>query len=277
MKKNTLFLISLIMVTFTIQANAKSNIVRFGDLTIGAGDSVTDAVVLFGSLTVEGSVEKDAVVVFGNLDVKQGGKINHDAVVVGGNLTFVSPNQIVGEKVNIGLTGNNNGNLFGNIFKVTLLGAFIKYLGILASKLFFLITSIILAFIFAKPLMTIGETITSAPWKCGLIGLLVWLCFPATLLLLILTIVGIFMLPLIIPLVFIVVIFSFASMSALIGKQIKIKNVSPAVQITLGATVIFLLSLIPFAYYFIFLITILMGSGAILFSKFGTSKPKFLS
>lgn len=271
------FSLQFLLIGYANQVFAdQTNFVRFGDLTIGAGDSVTNAVVLFGDLNVEGNIESDAVVVFGSLHLKQGGKITGDAVVVGGSLNYVSPSQITGEKVSVTLGGRSEGNPLEGVFKLAIFGIFLKYLGVLASKLFFLITSILLAFIFAKPLMLIGDTLSSSPWKCGFVGLLVWLCLPALILLLIITIVGIMLLPLIIPLIFIIVIFSIASMAALIGQQIKLKNASPAMQITLGALIIFLLSLIPFAYYFIFLVTVLLGTGAILFSKFGTTKPKFL-
>lgn len=275
---NLLIFIQLVILGCSLQSFANdSTIVRFGDVNVVAGESVSDVVVLFGDLTVEGNIEKDAVVIFGDLHVGKGGKISNDAVVIGGNLSFVSPHQIGGDQVNVALSGKKTGDLFAGVFKLAMVVAILKYFGVLASKLFFLVISILLAFIFAKPLMAIGETLSSAPWKCGLVGLLAWLCLPAMALLMVLTIIGIFLIPLVVPFLFIIVIFSFASMAALIGQQIKLKSASPAMQITLGAFIIFFLSLIPFAFYFVFLVTVLMGTGAILFSKFGTKKPKFLS
>ena len=206
------------------------------------------------------------------MDLRQGGKVHKDAVVFGGNITFISPEQIAEDKVELSLGSIKPRDIFMGFLSLAIL----KSLAALVSKIFFFITSILLAFIFTRPLMAVGSALSSAPWKCGLIGILFWFCLPAAILLLILTIIGIFLMPLIIPFIFIIVIFSFASIAALIGAQIKLKNASPAMQIILGALIIFLLSLIPFAYYFVFLITVVMGTGAILFSKFGTKKPRFL-
>lgn len=68
------------------QTRSSGGVVRVGSAyTVRAGERVREVVVVLGTLTVEGAVDRDVLVVAGNLQIASTGSIGGDTVVVGGS------------------------------------------------------------------------------------------------------------------------------------------------------------------------------------------------
>jgi hypothetical protein len=81
------------------------NMIRFGeDVTVRSGEVVQgDAVIVAGSLSVDGEVDGDAVVLGGNLNVGRGAVIHGQAVAIGGHVDTSPGAQIEGQTVGLTL------------------------------------------------------------------------------------------------------------------------------------------------------------------------------
>src|SRR5690606_20550633 len=72
------------------------------DHQVRAGDSVQDAVVVFGSIVVDGEVCGDLVAVFGNVDLGPDAYVRNALTVVGGRLTVAEGADVEGDLVVVG-------------------------------------------------------------------------------------------------------------------------------------------------------------------------------
>jgi uncharacterized RDD family membrane protein YckC len=83
----------------SLNGHSKGGDVPFGDHVISAGSEVADAVSIFGSTTVEGTVHSDAVSVLGTTQVAAGGQVGGAAVAVLGPLNVEG--DVKGEAVSV--------------------------------------------------------------------------------------------------------------------------------------------------------------------------------
>ena len=81
------------------------NMIRFGeDVTVRSGEAVQgDAVIVAGSLSVDGEVDGDAIVLGGNLNVGRDAVIHGQAVAIGGHVDTSPGAQIEGQTVGLTL------------------------------------------------------------------------------------------------------------------------------------------------------------------------------
>jgi len=86
MVKKIVLGIFVCLISFNVLAQTQDIVKVGGKIEIGAGQVVKDAVVVGGDMDVSGVVEGDAVAVFGNIVVAEGGRINGSAVAVFGKV-----------------------------------------------------------------------------------------------------------------------------------------------------------------------------------------------
>ena len=81
-------------------SSAAQEIVRIGqDLTLGAGDTIREGVVILGNARIDGRVAGDMVVVLGVVQLSSTATIDGDLVVVGGGSVISSGAQVQGDLV----------------------------------------------------------------------------------------------------------------------------------------------------------------------------------
>jgi uncharacterized RDD family membrane protein YckC len=195
------------------------NTVRLGqDLTLGSGDSVRDAVVIFGNATISGHVTGNLLVILGTAKLTSTAVIDGDFVAIGGNATveggataqrdvvifggkFDAPAGFVpgGEQVIVGsgLLGSwfeglvpylSRGLLWGRVIVPDLAWVW----GIVA--LFFLVY-LTLNVVFDRPVAICATTVRARPLTAFGTGLLVLLLLGPVVLLLAVSVVGIAVIP----------------------------------------------------------------------------------
>jgi uncharacterized RDD family membrane protein YckC len=80
-----------------------SSIVRFGDdYTVEADERLEELVVFGGAVTIRGEVERDLAVIGGPLEITETGGVGGDFVVIGGNVTIRPGARVDGDMVVVG-------------------------------------------------------------------------------------------------------------------------------------------------------------------------------
>jgi uncharacterized RDD family membrane protein YckC len=194
-------------------------VVRIGqDYTLKSGDAVGQAVVIAGTATIEGRVDRDVVVVFGearlastasidgsliviggSANISSGARVRRDFVVVGGRFDGPAEFSPGGEHVVIGPSafGGRLERLFPWITRGLLWGRLIVpdlgwVWGIVG--VFFLVY-LILNLIFHQPVRACADTLGRKPLTTFVVGLLVLLLTGPVCLLLAISIIGIAVVP----------------------------------------------------------------------------------
>ena len=227
-------------------------LVRIGGSATVERDEIVDddVVVVGGSARVDGQVNGEVVVVGGGLNLGPEANVTGDVTVVGGSLSR-SPGSIIGGEVNEVAIGPNFriGRVFGNgrgFFRG------MPFLGIAgtAMRAFLLVLfGWIIMLLAGGPVQRIGERAAADPVKAGFVGLLAEALFlPVliiTIVMLVITIVGIPLLALVpFAVLALVVVFlmGFTGVAARIGRWIAARlgwaDVGPYVATALGVAIV---------------------------------------
>ena len=213
------------------------------DYTVRAGETVSEIVLIFGSLKVEGRVQGDAVVIFGKVeiagtgaiegdlvnigggvDVASGGSIRGDLVSIAGALTAAETFSPGGEQVVIGSTAMGNrlrafvpwvtsGLMLGRVVVPSL-----PWVWVFLAAAFFI--TLVLGIVFEAPVRACAEAIDAKPLTTFLTGLLVLLLVGPASFLLAVSVVGIAVLPFMFCALLIAVVIGKVAVSRWLGWRI---------------------------------------------------------
>jgi hypothetical protein len=268
------------------------DIIRFGDdVIVEEGEVVEgDAVAILGSVLVEGAVEGDAVAVGGSVTVGPKGEIDGDGVAIGGGVTKEGGGVVHGETVSVGR---------GQIWKPR--GRFLhSNIFFPAGRLLFFILWTILLIVLAMivialakgPVENVRMRATREAFKMGLIGLLAEVLLVPVMVLFIITIIGIPIGLVVLPLVFgLAVLFGFISVSLAVGQRAgNGAGRGPYTAVAVGILLLHALVIIggvlrlpgggiglvgavlKFIGYAVIYVAGTVGLGAVIMSKFGSSR-----
>ena len=213
------------------------------DYTVRAGETVSEIVLIFGSLKVEGRVQGDAVVIFGKVeiagtgaiegdlvnigggvDVASGGSVRGDLVSIAGVLTAAETFSPGGEQVVIGSTAMGNrlrafvpwvtsGLMLGRVVVPSL-----PWVWVFLAAVFFI--TLVLGIVFETPVRACAEAIDAKPLTTFLTGLLVLLLVGPASFLLAVSVVGIAVLPFMFCALLIAVVIGKVAVSRWLGWRI---------------------------------------------------------
>jgi uncharacterized RDD family membrane protein YckC len=262
------------------------------DVIVKAGDTADDVVVIFGSATIHGQVQGDVVAVFGNLTIdgevkgdavavmggitlKPTGHIHHDAVAVGEKVDVADGAKVDGQIESIGLGGLNLGWMRGWVtqclFKLRPLAPQVGWVWAVAG-IFFLLY-VLTAAVFPAPVRACVQELTERPATTFLIGLLSKILLPLVFLILIVTGIGVFVVPFVIAaLIFGLIVGKTAILEALglrIGQQFGAAALQkPLAGLLLGAIIIAIFYMVPVLGLLTFGIVSIWGLGSAVRASF---------
>jgi len=206
------------------------DIVKFGkDITVDEGEKVNgDVVSIGGDVRVNGLVTGSAVSIGGNVFVSSIGIIETDAVSVGGDVTREPGAIIKGQRVGLSfLPRHISRSIAGPYFfrGASFLLSFFKVL-----FLFFL--GIVVLALVPKNVQKIKDKITQNIWKSGLVGFLGEILILPAFILLLITVIGIPVALLILPLAILLgILLGYTGVSLLVGEKLKQNtNLKPQTQ-----------------------------------------------
>lgn len=214
------------------------------DYVVAAGERVQDAVVVGGSLTIEGEVESDAVavmgdvtlagtarvegdfvVVLGSATIEPGAAVDGDLVVVAGSLDAPSGFRAGGEQVVVA-AGLGAGSGFGAVAPWFREGLFwgrpfvpgLGWMWVLAAL--FLLLYVALNVVFAGPVRACTHVLNDKPLTAGLGGLLVLLLVGPVSIILAVSVVGLIVIPFLLCAVVLAGVFGRVAAARWIGGRI---------------------------------------------------------
>lgn len=272
----------------------QGDIVEFGkDITVDQGEKVTgDVVAIWGDVRINGIVEGSAVSIGGDVFLSSTAVIETDAVSVGGNVIREPGAIIKGQRVGLSFLPRHISRTMAGPYLFRGASFLLSFLTVLF--IFFL--GIVVLALVPKNVQKIKDKVTQNVWKSGLIGFLGEILILPAFILLLITIIGIPVALLILPLaVLLGLLLGYTGVSLLVGEKLKQNtNLKPQTQmmtLALGILAVEFFSLFssflkvfwgffsPFALIFAiigFLITyvvVTIGFGAAILSLLGT-RPK---
>jgi hypothetical protein len=269
------------------------DMIRFADNIVIEEDEIVegDVVAILGDVVVYGVIEGDVVAVGGSVTVGPRGEVDGDAVAVGGQLHKEPGGIVHGETVSVG-TGPGvrvhpkwvGGNVFSRV------GRF--FLFILWTAFLVLLGAIVIA-VARRPVRNMCTLARREAFKMGLIGLLSWVIIFVAIAFFTVTIIGIPIGLILIPLITaLAVLFGYVAVALAVGERFG-NGGGRSIYTTMGIGILLLQALailggllrLPgggigiigaiisvFGWAVIF-VAATVGLGAVVMSKFGTKGP----
>ena len=276
-------------------------LVRIGqDYVLDGADTVRDAVVVFGSATINGFVNGDVTVVLGDVRITDSAVINGSLVVIGGNLTasagaLVRRDLLVvggllntppsfapgGEHIVVGAPAFGDrlravvpwitrGLLWGRLLVPGV--AWVWWLAATALLIYFLINAV-----FHEPVTESAQVLATRPLNSFMTGLVTLLIVGPLTILLLVSVVGALVLPFVLCALVVAGVIGKTGVARAIGASVVRQNdpydrLASARSFLIGAIVIVLLYLVPVLGMATWALTGVFGLGAAVLAFFAALK-----
>lgn len=275
---NTVFEAVSVLGSTTVNGTVEGPAVAvLGDTRVN-GSTGREAVAVLGNVHVDGTVGGEVVAVLGNVELGPKAQVNGDMVIIGGKLTRDPAAVFKGDlqEIPIPMWGANTLVGLKTWFKECVLWgrplAFGRNLGwawMIAVAVFAFY--VLLALLFPRALEKCAQTLEERPGSSFLAVLLTILLIPVLVVLLIITGVGILLLPFIIVGLILGSLFGKAVMHAWLGRRITcyfgpgpLQHV--AVATFLGGVILLLLYTVPFLGFVLFKVFGIIGLGVVVYT-----------
>lgn len=213
----TIIFVFLALVFFFASPACAQNIVKIGrDIQIGAGQKADYVIAVGSQVTVNGLVENNVVTLGGSVVLASGAVVRGNVICIGGVVAQGNGAQVFGD-----ITEINSSNIlaafssafYDNTDEWSLLVDVIYFCFFVLLFSF----ALLMAFLFPRPLNTIVSSIRENKIKSFLLGAAGTLMIAPLFMLLILSFIGIPLIPLVFSLILLAFMFGFISVSALLG------------------------------------------------------------
>lgn len=244
-----------------------------GNLVVD-GEVMNDAVSVMGNNTVNGTVHGNVVAVMGNLILGPKSVVDGDLVVVGGELNR-DPGAVVKGNAQIKTVGphfnfDNLGSWWKHGLKVgrpLAIGAHLGWLWIITG--FSIAFYALLGLVFPGKIRSCGDKLVTEPGLAILAGVLGILALPVLFVLLCITIIGLPVALLVLPVgTLLIAMFGKAAIYGLVGRRVGGDGLNAALAVILGALIFVLLYLIPYVGLLCSLLVWFLGFGCAVLSIF---------
>jgi len=251
--------------------SGRESIVKMGEsVIVPQGADVKKVVAVGGSVTVYGQVEEDVVAVGGSVYLKDTAEVGGDAVSVGGSVMrepgAVAKGEIV-EVSGVGISPAISYFTRGGIARGVSYSSLVTAVG-------FIILAIILVAMFTPQLGRVSGLLEGDLLKNFLVGIVIALLFFPITFALLLSIIGIVLIPAWIILIGAAVLFGYIAASHVLGKKtlhaFRLVNQSMMTETVVGIILLSIVGLVPVGGFVIKVIAALCGLGGVYWTRFGT-------
>ncbi len=251
MKFKLAAVIAIVLTLFLSPPVEAKNIFKAGrDIAIEEGQQVDNAVVLGGQITVNGLVEKNVLAIAGSVVLTRNAVVRGKVIVIGGVIARGSGSLVYGD-----ITEVNSATLSEAMHSAMRgeLKGWSLILNIISLCFFaiILIVALIMTLLIPRSLALIANAIQTSKLKSLLLGILATLMIVPFFMLLAISIIGIFLIPLAFTAIVLAAIIGFIAFSSLLGNFI-ITRIFPGYKKSLvketlvGVSLLWLLGWIPF-------------------------------
>jgi len=276
MKKNIL---SIIVAVFSLillsghPAEAGSIIKVGDDITVERNQEVSTVIVIGGQATIHGLVENNVFVAGGSVVLSSQSVVRGNVICIGGVIVQGSEAQVFGDITEINSASVTNA--FSSVLKGEMEGwsLILNIISICFFAVIFIIALLII-FLVPRPLIVVSHQIQRHKAKSFFWGFLATLMMAPFFMLLVFSIIGITLIPLVFTLLFVAFILGYVAAGKIIGNFILTKTSSNKMKSLAGETILGLIILwivgwIPYIGWFVKLIALTFGLGGVLVALFG--------
>ena len=251
-----------------------------GDLIVPAGTVVQgDVVNVGGSIELEPNsvVQGDAVSILGSTLIDQGAVVLGDTAAILGEIEVQRGGQVMGEHVQIGL-----GKLFRSSHRHSILSSLGPFGFFPTLALFAVVYLIGLLTLRLWPdrVRQVGHAMFEQPLKSFLVGFLCWLLLLPLAILLLISVVGIPLVPLLPVMIFLAITLGVSSLALRLGEALPAgpgQRFVPPAALGMGIVVLLLLAFVPWLGVPLLALLQFFALGASVSSRLGRTLPPHLS
>lgn len=251
MKFKLAAVITIALMLFLSQPAEAKNIFKAGrDITVAEGQDVDNVVTLGGQITVNGLVEKNVLAIAGSVVLTRNAVVRGKVIVIGGVIARGSGSAVYGD-----ITEVNSATLSEAIHSAMRgeLEGWSLILNIISLCFFaiILIITLIMTLLIPRSLAVIANAIQTSKLKSFLWGFLATLMIVPFFMLLAISIIGIFLMPLAFTAIVLAAIIGFIAFSSLLGNFIITRifrgyKKSLVKETLVGVSLLWILGWIPF-------------------------------
>ena len=250
-----------------------------GNVRMGAGSSARQVTAVLGSVELDpgATVEREAVAVGGNVHVSSGARVGADAVSVGGEVSIDQGGTVEGQEVSVSVPGI--AGLIGLASPSPAaskgISAGIKVGQAIAKFVVFFLVGLLLLAVAPARLDRVTASLTRAPLRDVLVGVLGTVAMPILTVLLVVTVVGILLVPVQLIAILVAAVLGYTALALLIGRALPFRSekVTGVVQLAIGTAIVVLVSEIPFVGVMAMISAWFLVFGAVLRSRGGQPPP----
>ena len=250
-----------------------------GNVRMGAGSSARQVTAVLGSVELEpgATVDREVVAVGGNVHVASGAHVGADVVSVGGEVSIDQGGTVEGQEVSVNVPGV--AGLLGlaspskGVSKGISAGLHIGQ--VLAKFVVFFLVGLLLLTVVPARLDRVTASLTRSPFRDVLVGVLGTVAMPVLTVLLVVTIVGILLVPVQLIAILLAAILGYTALALLIGRALPIRTekATGVIQLAVGTAIVVLISEIPFVGILAMVSAWFLVFGAVLRSRGGQPSP----
>lgn len=262
------------------------------------GETASEVVVVGGNATIAGKVKGSVAVVFGSATLKPTAVVGHDVAVVFGSARAASNAVVKGNVVTVGggikaepgfKPGGEQVAVGWSEFspewlkqwtKQGLLRGVLLPWSLMESWIFVAVAlafNILLSLLFARPLQTCTDTAREKPVQSLLLGLLLLAAFGPVCLLLVISCVGILVIPFLVFAALVAMLFGFIAVYRVVGRPLArlgggTQAERPLLALAVGTVICNLAYMLPVVGFIVWGLVMMLGFGAAALALF--SRPK---
>ncbi|MFH0886856.1 MAG: hypothetical protein V1843_01685 [bacterium] len=255
-----------------IAAEQSRELVKIGEPLLVSKGQVYESVLAVGSsATIEGTVKYDVVAVGGSVDLKPYSVVKGNVVSVGGEIRRHAKAKVLGNINEMNMPGllpfitfavqNIKIDSYWHYAIYSLMG-FLAFLGL----------GVLAVVLFPKASSNLSGYVLKSPFKSFLWGILGLILIVPIILLLAISILGIFLIPVWGILVFAAFAFGYFAVAMLVGRRVfdsLNKDAGQIWQVIVGLCLLSLIGFVPIIGAVVKMICGIMGAGAVIATRFG--------
>ncbi len=246
------------------------NRVQIGQsISVSADEQVGDVVSIGGSISIAGHVHGEAVAIGGDVTLLPGAVLEHDATALGGQVNVAPGAALNGDRVGMNLP------LLGLIDGISGLFGVLDALSVVFRSILLLSFTLLLIWLIPERIERTCAYLNQKTGYAVLAGSALFVGFFPLLIVVAISIVGLLVIPLLVLFWLALLVFGLCSVMTWIGYAVPLfqSNKTRWHAALIGAAIVFLVSLIPYAGPVILTGVTFVAAGAVLLSRFG-AKPK---
>jgi len=253
----------------------KDAVAMRGSVTLESGSEAQDVVAILGSATLEGGARAGEVTaILGDVKIGPGAVVEGNATSIGGKIDVDPSAEVGGQQTSVPVPGVSGftGWLGPSLLWGQASSPLLAVAQVLARFAMYFALGLLLVALFPRRVDAVAASMVADPLKAILVGLLGTVAMPVLTVLLVVTLVGILLVPVQVLGILAAGLLGFTALSFHVGRSlpIRIQKGTAVLQLAIGTAIVVLVTQIPILGGLAFVAGWLLVFGAVLRSRGGS-------